>query len=361
MVNVCICGGGSQGHISAGVIGSNPNYNVNVLTRRPEQWAHDFKSIDLEGKEYRAHIDIITDNAADIIPKCDIVLVCLPGYANVSFLETIKEYLSPTTYLGGVFGGSGFFLAVQKVLGHNVPCFALQRVPFTGRPLEYGHSARLKGYKPYLKVGMMNIPDSERILNFLKEVYQVPVYKLSHYMEATLSNSNPILHPVRLYVLFKDWTPTKIYTHIPFLYGEDWDDESSQLWVDCDKELRQIINALPINGEEIPSVLEYYECEDVQALTHKIRSIKPFIGVQPHMIEMEKGYKLDGDHRYFIEDIPYGLVLIKSVADLCHVTTPKIDMVLSWAQTVMGKEYLINGELRGKDVTESGACKDLKI
>lgn len=93
MVNVCICGGGSQGHISAGVIGSNPNYNVNVLTRRPEQWAHDFKSIDLEGKEYRAHIDIITDNAADIIPKCDIVLVCLPGYANVSFLETIKEYL----------------------------------------------------------------------------------------------------------------------------------------------------------------------------------------------------------------------------------------------------------------------------
>lgn len=44
----------------------------------------------------------------------------------------------------------------------------------------------------------------------------MPVYKLSHYMEATLSNSNPILHPVRLYVLFKDWTPTKIYTHIPF-------------------------------------------------------------------------------------------------------------------------------------------------
>lgn len=31
MINVCICGGGSQGHISAGVIGSNPNYEVNIL------------------------------------------------------------------------------------------------------------------------------------------------------------------------------------------------------------------------------------------------------------------------------------------------------------------------------------------
>lgn len=361
MVNVCICGGGSQGHISAGVIGSNPSYNVNILTRHPEQWSHHFKTIDLDGKEYHANIDIITDAPADIIPKCDIILICLPGYANISLLQKIKDYISPNAYIGSVFGGSGFFIAVQKVFGNDIPCFALQRVPFTGRPIEYGHSARLKGYKSYLKVGTMNIADVDFIVSFLKDVYQVPVYRLTHYLEATLSNSNPLLHPVRLFVLFKNWTPEKLYDHVPFLYGDDWDDESSQLWVDCDDELRMIIDALPINGAEIPTILEYYECANVQELTRKIRSIRPFQGVVPHMIEVEGGYKLDTEHRYFIEDIPYGLVLIKSIAELCHITTPKIDEVLSWAQTVMGKEYLVDGELKGKDVKESGACKTIKL
>ena len=51
---VCICGGGSQGHISAGVIGSNSDYSVNILTRRPSMWSHDFKTIDLDGREFPA-------------------------------------------------------------------------------------------------------------------------------------------------------------------------------------------------------------------------------------------------------------------------------------------------------------------
>lgn len=113
MVNVCICGGGSQGHISAGVIGSNPNYSVSVLTRKPDLWSHDFKAVNLEGKEYVAKLDVITSNPAEIIPAVDIVLICLPGYAICDGLEKIKPFLRENTLVGSVFGGSGFFLDVQ--------------------------------------------------------------------------------------------------------------------------------------------------------------------------------------------------------------------------------------------------------
>lgn len=347
---VCVCGGGSQGHISTGVIGSRSGYTVDVLTRRPEQWSNDFVTVDLTGTEYRTVIRTISNDPA-IVSKSDIVLVCLPGYAIGDQLRKIKKYLSPETIVGSVFGGSGFFLQVRNILGEDTKSFALQRVPYTGRPLEYGHSARLKGYKPYLKVATMNIEGEEanNIVKILEDWYKTPVYKLSHYLEATLSNSNPILHPCRLYVLFKDWTPETVYKRIPYLYDDDWDDESSELWVACDNELREIIRRLPVDEKEIPSILEYYGCADTKQLTSKMRSIEPFKGVQPHMIQVEGGYILDREHRYFIEDIPYGLVLIKSFAESVRISTPNIDKVLEWAQRVMGKEYIVDGRLIGKD------------
>ena len=361
MINVCIYGGGSQGHISAGVIGSNPNYEVNILTRKPNLWSHNFKTVNLDGKEYIANLNMMTDNPEEVISVADIVLICLPGYAICDGLKKIKPFLQKGTWVGSVFGGSGFFLDVQKILGTDTKSFALQRVPFTGRSLEYGHSAKLKGYKPYLKVATMNIDNSDEVVRILNEWYSTPVYKLSHYLEATLSNSNPLLHPCRLYVLFKDWTPEKVYQTIPNLYDVDWDDESSALWVACDDELSDVISHLPINRTEIPTVLEYYGCNDVKQLTKKMQSIVPFKGVQPHMIEVEGGYQLDNHHRYFIEDIPYGLVLIKSFAELVSVETPNIDKVLYWAQNLMGKEYLVNGRLVGRDIDEACVCGDIKL
>ena len=39
-IKVAILGGGNGAHFSACVIGSNPNFVVNVMTRRPKEWSH---------------------------------------------------------------------------------------------------------------------------------------------------------------------------------------------------------------------------------------------------------------------------------------------------------------------------------
>lgn len=358
---VCICGGGSQSHISAGVIGSHSDYEVSILTRRPEKWSHDFKTIDLKGKEYKAHLAIITDDPVKVIPQSDIILIALPGFAIKDVLNKIAPYYSPGQVIGCVFGGSGFFIAVQQILGRDVKAFALQRVPFTGRPIEYGHSGRLKGYKPYLKVAFTNITSHQQreIIDMLESWYRTPVYPLSHWLEATLSNSNPLLHPCRMYVMFKDWTPDKVYDRIPYMYNYDWDDESSKCWIDCDNELREIIRKLPMKAEEVPGILEYYECNDVPSLTRKMQNIEPFKTVQAHMIEVDGGYKVDPTVRYFTEDVPFGLLLIKAFAEKTNTPTPNIDTVIYWAQKVMGKEYLVDGKLVGKDVNEMYDIRNL--
>lgn len=350
-MNICICGGGSQGHISAGVIGSRGDYSVSILTRKPAMWSHEFTTIDLTGKEYKAHLDKISDNPAEVIPQADIVLICLPGYAIPEELKKIKPYLNPNAIVGCAFGGSGFFLHLIDVLGDKAKGFALQRVPYTGRPREYGHTATLKGYKKYLKVATVNIENPASIAELLTKWYQTPVYVLKHWLEATLSNSNPLLHPCRMRVMFKDWTPTKVYDHIPYMYNTDWDDESSECWVKCDEELHEIMRKLPMDASEVPTLYEYYECKDIPSLTKKMQSIEPFKTVKAHMIEEGEGYKVDASVRYFTEDIPYGVLLIKAFAELTNTPTPHLDDVIMWAQEIMNKQYLVDGKLNQAELT----------
>ncbi len=345
-LTICICGGGSQGHISAGVIGSNPHYRVNILTRRPQLWSHDFLTIDLQGKEYKAQLGVISDNPEKVIPSAKIILICLPGYAIRSELEKIAPYVQEDSIIGCAFGGSGFFLQLFSVLGPKAKGFALQRVPYTGRSKEYGHSATLKGYKPYLSVATANIEDPSKIVSIFEDWYSTPVRTLDHWLEVTLNNSNPLLHPCRMSVMFKDWTPEKVYNRIPYMYNNDWDDESSKCWIDCDNELHQILSKLPVDANKVPSILEYYECGNVPELTAKMQSIEPFKTVKAHMNEVPGGYVIDASVRYFTEDIPYGLLMIKAFAEVTNTDTPVIDHVLEWAQNIMGQKYIKDGKLQ---------------
>ena len=63
----------------------------------------------------------------------------------------------------------------------------------------------------------------------------------------------------------------------------------------------------------------------------------------------------DFAHRYLTEDVPYGLVVIRGIAEIVQVDTPTIDKVLLWAQEKIGKEYLVGSKLQGKDVPSTRA------
>jgi hypothetical protein len=67
------------------------------------------------------------------------------------------------------------------------------------------------------------------------------------------------------------------------------------------------------------------------------------------------GYVPDFSCRLLSEDVPFGLVATRGIAEILGVPTPCIDKVITWAQAKLGKEYLVNGKLIGKDVATSGA------
>ena len=57
----------------------------------------------------------------------------------------------------------------------------------------------------------------------------------------------------------------------------------------------------------------------------------------------------DFGYRYLSEDVPFGLVITRALAELVKVDTPMIDEVVRWAQSVMQKSYLVGDKVRGSD------------
>lgn len=328
-MNICICGGGNLGHVVLGVLAAQPQNRVSLLTNHPQRWADTVTVTDPNGKQYVGKIAQITNRAEDVIPHSDIVLLCLPGFAIREELEKVRPYLSATTAVGSIVSSTGFFFEAQRLLPKEQPLFGFQRVPFISRTTEYGRSAELKGYKPLLNLAVEQTADKEALRLTIEQLFHTPTELLQSHYEASLTNSNPLLHPSRLYTLWKDWHEGIVYDKNPYFYA-DWTLEAAQLYIDMDAEFQTLLRTLPVRSEAIPDVLTYYESHDAASLAHKLRTIPAFQGILSPMKEVEGGFLPDFHSRYFTEDFPFGMRFIIEVAQEKGVQTPKMKEVYEW-------------------------------
>lgn len=101
-MRICICGGGSLGHVIAGKI-ADKGEQVSILTRQPDKWNKELQVDDCAGNLFRGKLACVTHKAELVIPDADIILLCLPGFALQSVLELIAPYLSERTYVGSSY------------------------------------------------------------------------------------------------------------------------------------------------------------------------------------------------------------------------------------------------------------------
>ena len=356
--SICICGGGGLGHTIAACV-SNKGYNVNLLTGHPFLWSNEIETVDCNNEVIKGHINKISNRAEDVIPMSDIILLCVPGYLITDILISIAPYINNNTEIGSVVSSSGFFWMAHHILGDVHRLFGFQRVPYICRVNEYGRTSELKGYKALIKIGGNEYSDTDALASFFTDALRTKTIVLNHWLEAALTNSNPILHPSRIYGMLSPFN-SDLYDK-EFLFYEEWDDYSSDILVRCDSEFQQLISNLPINRKEIPSLLDYYDVSDTVSLTEKIRSIPAFKGIKMKMIADNGKFRVDYGNRYFTEDIPYGLLIIKSLGVILGEETPMIDKVIYWMQEHMGKEYLVNGHLSGKNISDTGIIQNFNI
>lgn len=335
MKTICICGGGGLGHTVSGYLAAK-GYLVNILSNHAKQWHHTITIYDCKGKSIQGHLNTISEKPEDVIPQSDIVLLTLPGYMIAETLKAIKPHVKPNTYIGSIFSSSGFFFIAQDIFPEGANLFGFQRVPFISRVKEYGSSAYLSGYRDILHLATYGF-EANGFEKEIEKMFDIPTDLLDNYLEAALTNSNPILHPSRLYSLFKDYQRGMSYPQELYFY-ETWDEESSEILIACDNEFQTILNCFNIH--KIPTLLEHYESHDIESITKKISSLKPLHGIKAPMIHTNNGYVPDFSNRYFLEDIPYGMLILKILAEHLQVSTPTMDKILFWAQQFMGEEYV---------------------
>lgn len=327
MVRICICGGGSLAHVCAGVLSSKPEMEVNVLTRKPELWSHQLRITDISNKLYTGSLNVISSKPAEALDGCDIVFLCLPGFAIESTLNSIKPFIG-SAIVGSIVCSTGFFFAAHSILGEGARLFGFQRVPYIARTIEYGKSASLLGYKPQLAIATEGIADEEGFRLLVENLWNTPTKLLASHYEVSLTNSNPILHTGRLYSMWKDWNG-EVYDH-NILFYKEWKNEASEMLINMDAEFMLLLDTLPVTKGAIPSLLEYYESHDAESLTRKISGIPAFQNITSPMKEVAGGWIPDFDSRYFTEDFPYGLRFIVDLAKEKNINAPYINKVYDW-------------------------------
>ena len=328
-MKICICGGGNLGHVVAGFVAAQGKHEVCLLTRQPERWSTELTIEAPEETTYIGHLNGIFSDAKHAVSDAQIILLCLPGYAIRDTLLQIRDFLKPDAAVGSVVSSTGFFFQAIDILSPTQTLFGFQRVPFISRIINYGHRARLMGYKNCLELAIEHAVQPETLRDTLSDMLRTPIHLLQSHYEVSLSNSNPLLHPSRLYSLWKDWHPGIIYDRIPMFY-EEWTEEAAQLYINMDNELQALLAQLPVSKGSIATVLDYYESTDAPSLARNLRNIEAFKGIPAPMKETAGGFIPDFHSRYFTEDFPYGLAFVHRLTHEKGIPSPTIDRIYEW-------------------------------
>ena len=184
-----------------------------------------------------------------------------------------------------------------------------------------------------------------------------------HFINCSLYPLNAIIHPQRLYSLLAlgGWEPGKVLKENPLFY-EEVDDSSVECMQKVNEELVAAAKAVdklrPDLHLNVPYIFDFLQ----KAYDWPSEDLKSFFTTNPAykgfrcpFKAVEGGFEPDFTNRYFTEDIPLGLCLYKGFADLAGVETPFMNKVIMFMQKHMGKEYVKDGKLQGRDVGETTA------
>jgi len=328
-------------------------------------------------KEYKGSPTTISNVAADVVPQADFIVVALPSFAIPHVLEKLKTHFKKGVIVYVMPGQGGVDLVAKKILGEqlhsgNVTIAGIIPMPLNCRIIEFGTSVEMRAFKPSYDLASIPAENAQwaaqQLTSILGLEKNLKVNVIGHYTGISLHASNPNIHPGRLYGMLRDYTVGKIYPDNPLFY-ESWDDISSEyvqaisnermeVWCKvCTSEAGQKLQLVP---GSVPHIKSYIESaykgyiHDTNTLTAVFNTNDGFKGFKSPMKEETPGkWVPDFKNRYFTEDIPDGFCMYKGIADLAGVATPTIDLILGFFQQFMGKEYLKDGKLAGKDVHET--------
>lgn len=341
-MNITVVGAGNMGLAMTGYMAGKKEDTVCLFTRK------DIRIIEVYDVEkcigFKTNDYICTDDPTVAFKKADVIFVTYPAFLRRKFIEEYGEYINEGTYFGFVPGYGGGEYLCASLIKRGVNVFGFQRVPYVARAIkDKTIAANIISRKKKLFVGAIPRSKTDEICKIVEHLLDIPVQSLKEYLSITLAPSNPLLHTVGVYNVFKSGTSTKEYSK-QLMFYEEWNDDSSRLLFEYDAELQNICKALgPLDMSEVVSLPVYYESPTPEAMTCKLKSIEAFKSVMVPLKYTHGKYRPDLRSRMFVEDFPFGVCVIKEFSNLTGISTPVVDMLLDWYWKFTGHKYF-NGD-----------------
>eukprot|EP00746_Dinoflagellata_sp_MGD_P011787 gnl/MRDRNA2_/MRDRNA2_124858_c0_seq1.p1 gnl/MRDRNA2_/MRDRNA2_124858_c0~~gnl/MRDRNA2_/MRDRNA2_124858_c0_seq1.p1 ORF type:complete len:447 (+),score=79.44 gnl/MRDRNA2_/MRDRNA2_124858_c0_seq1:106-1446(+) len=379
-ITCTLIGGGNSGHVCAALIHENTKGKVIVqlLTSTPKAWSMNPKVVFPNGDEQVGLITKISDQPKDVLPNADIILWTGPVSTTKAVFENIRPWVDINrTAIGTIFAQGLVHILATRVFGPEVQFFALRNIPWLCRLTKKGQESQIVGEKKSIEVAGINV-SQEWITQYIEPLFVVqktgkwePVIEMMQdFCPIVFNPANQIIHPARYWALFRNWTGTPLKNDEepnPDLY-RGMDEVSGNVLEVLDEELQALKNlyyaATGFEGcnKVIPlkeRLLAQYgdQIEDRSTLARMVGTNKAYSAAKTPVIRTNLGVMPNPHHRVVEDDIGWGLCVLISIAEKLQTSglrasTTMMRMLVEWHQTLMGKEYIKNGKLQGRDVGE---------
>lgn len=375
---ILVCGGGNGAHTLAATAATLQNVEVNIMTLfsdEAKRWSDalgndkiivdvtysDGKKAELYGKP-----QLITNSPEEAMTDVDAIFFVVPAFAHQQYFDAISKYIKPNTIIVGMPGQAGFEFQALKCLS-DCAIISMESLPWACRTLEFGKKVQILGYKDVLGISLVAGKGKYKVppLEYAQKILgPKPVLKPTQNYLAVNLMAKSIVHPPVLYGKWRNWDGKPLPEPPLFYQGVDDDQENFLIQVSDEvlataAEIHKQRNDLDMS--EVIHIYDWYklyykdQITDNSSLGACMRSNNAYDGLVHPMKKVEGGFVPDFNYRYLSEDIPFGLVVIKGIADCVGVKTPTIDTVIAWGQEKLGKEYIIGSELIGKDMSSTRA------
>jgi hypothetical protein len=384
-MQVTVCGGGNAAHALVGLLAAQGSHLVNVylsFADEAQRWQAGIASqggIEVLGQD-SAHLgrpQLVSCDPAQVLPGSQLVLLALPAFAHQAVLEQIAPYLDDGAWLGAIPARGAFDLCARDALGEkcfSLTLFGLQSLPWACRITQYGRSVKILGTKARLDLAAWPTPRAAALAGQLGQLLGIRLDPAAGFLSLTLAGTGQLIHPGILYGRFQDWDGRPLAEAPLFYQGVDV--RAAAVLEQMSAEIQQLRRALEqrfptLDLSAVRPLAEWLQRSypddilDSSSLQAMFNTNRSYAGLQvPVRTQAARqtaegprspGLLPDFKSRYLSEDVPFGLVPTRGIAELAAVATPTIDRVILWAQARLDQEYLVAGKLCGRHLMATRA------
>lgn len=377
MARLTICGGGNATHTLI-ALASHAGWEVDVFAPLADEAERMRAGLAAAGgltarrgsETIIGHARRISADPAEVIPGSELVFLALPAFAHGDILQAITPYLKPETTVGALAARGGFDYQAQAILNLEIrplQLFGLQTLPWACRIVEYGQCVEILGTKASVDIAVFPANATAALVEQLISLLGLSLTPVNSFLTLTLANTGQLIHPGIMYGLGRG-RENELFTanDIPLFY-QGVDQPTADLLQAMSAEMQALSQAVAGQtpefdpGQVVPLynwLLRAYpnQISDGSTLRRAFNTNRAYTGLRlPTRPAGSNTFAIDFTARYLSEDVPFGLVVVRGIAELVGVATPTIDRVITWAQERLQKEYLVDGRLAGAHLSETRA------